>query len=49
MRRLEYIALNLKFFTHWKCCGLKITPVLISTILITTRCEKVFFDATKTV
>jgi len=25
----------------------EITPVLISTMLITTRCEKLFFDATK--
>ena len=38
---------NFKFFTHWKCCGLKMTPVLISTIPITTRCKKVIFDATK--
>ena len=47
MRRREYITLKLKFFTYWKCCGLKITPVLLSTIIITTRCEIVIFDAGK--
>ena len=46
MRRRECIALNLKFFTHQQCCSFKkLTPILVCTILITTRCKKVIFES----
>ena len=32
MRSRDGTALNLNLFKHRKCCGLKITPVLISAI-----------------